>query len=72
MSKYIYSVCNVDSWPILQSITATGMSEAELKVIDKYCNLVEIKNDDLDYLEFQEKLNDLGIVISDLYDIEEL
>ena len=66
MNKYIYSVCDSDSWPVLNSVLANSITDAEDKVMMKY------DVDNKDYLEFQESMNNRGIVISDLYDIEEL
>jgi hypothetical protein len=71
MNKYVYSICLQDEWPCLETVSASGIEEAEDKIIFKYCDKFEIDNN-LDYLQFQEELNNLGIVISDLYDIEEL
>ena len=72
MNKYIYSVCSNDDWPTIESVTASNISDAEDKIICKYCEIFEFDNNDLlDYREFQELMNDHDIVISDLYDIEE-
>ena len=71
MNKYVYSVCNQESWPSIQTVMAPSISDAEDKIINEYCELLDI-NDNMDYLEFQEMMNDHEIVISDLYDIEEL
>lgn len=72
MNKYIYSFCTQEQWPEIRTVSANSINDAEDKIINKYCEKYEIDNNNVDYLEFQEKLNDLGIVISDLYDIEEL
>lgn len=72
MSKFVYSVCPDDDWPHLETVVASGILEAEEKVINKYYNMFEIDNNSDDFHEFVEEMNVHGVVISDLYDIEEL
>lgn len=72
MNKYIYSVCANDNWPTIESVMASSISDAEEKLISEYCEMFDINDNNLDYLEFQEFMNDRGVVFSDLYDIEEL
>lgn len=72
MNKYIYSICPNDDWPTIESVMASSISDAEEKLISEYCEMFDIDDNNLDYLEFQELMNDRGVVFSDLYDIEEL
>ncbi len=72
MNKYVYSICPNDEWPSIKTCIAPNISDAEDKIISKYCEKYELDDNNYDYLEFQEKLNSAGVVISDLYDIEEL
>lgn len=72
MNKYVYSICTQDAWPSIETVMASGISDAEDRVISEYCEMLDIDNNNMDYLQFQEMMNDHDIVISDLYDIEEL
>lgn len=72
MNKYIYSICPQESWPTIESVMASSISDAEEKLMSEYCEMFDIDDNDLDYSDFQELMNDRGVVFSDLYDIEEL
>lgn len=70
MNKYIYSVCDSDGWPSLESIYGVSLQDAEDKIIMEYCDKYELETVD-DYPQLQENLNsEYGVVISDLYDYE--
>ena len=73
MNKYVYSICSGDEWPGIESVMGTSITDAEEKVIATYCDVMDIEDDGFDYREFQEYLNsEYNVVLSDLYDIEEL
>lgn len=72
MNKYVYSICTQDQWPSIETVMASDISDAEDRIISEYCEMLDIDNNNMDYLQFQEMMNDHDIVISDLYDIEEL
>ncbi len=73
MNKYIYSICPSDEWPQIKTIMATGIEEAEEKVISKYSEYYDLNDNNWDFIQFRDELNEQRmVVISDLYDIEEL
>ena len=76
MNKYVYSVCTSDDFPYLDTISGQSYNDAVNKLIQKYID----KYDDDDKIVDIEDFDDLQVhlneyhdlVISDLYDIEDL
>lgn len=76
MNKYVYSICDPDDFPYLETVVAKSYNDAVDKLIRKMCDEFEDDNDitEIETLEdLQVYLNDkYTIVISDLYDVEDL
>lgn len=75
MITFIYSYCPPDEFPEILTITGQSYNDAVNKLIqkfvDKYDTDDEIVNIE-DFIALQEYLNETyGVVISDLYDIED-
>ena len=76
MINFVYSICQDDEFPYLETLTAqsyqAGVDKLIQKFIDKYDDDDKITDID-DFYDLQVYLNDkYNVVISDLYDIEDL
>ena len=75
MNKYIYSICEQDDFPYIDSIVAKSYSHAIEKLIKKFVDRFDDDDEITDISTFevlQEYLNaTYAIVISDLYDVDD-
>lgn len=75
MNKYIYSICEPDDFPYIDTIVAKSYAHAVDKLIKKFVDEYEDDNDivDIGTLEdLQVYLNEhYTVVISDLYDTDD-
>ena len=75
MNTYIYSLCEADDFPSLETIVAKSYSHAVEKLIKKFVDRFEDDDEITDISTFevlQEYLNaTYNIVISYLYDIDD-
>lgn len=76
MNNYVYSICDPDDFPYLDTVVANSYNDAVDKLVRKMSDEFEDDNEitEIETLEdLQVYLNDkYTVVISDLYDIDDL
>lgn len=73
MDEYIWAVSTDDTWPVINTLFATSLRDAEDRIMNHYFNILDINDDFENYDEFREYLNDKHhIALSDVEEVSEL